>query len=153
VVFACSYGIPASRSELPRRLRRPLCSKCPSRPITFAGMWAGTRLGSTNSKDDIRAGLSGNLFSIPTSTIWLRKRDRMGLCGASCQRAFRIIASFWEWEDHLGYVPNQNSGWPFSYQAPIVSQYADGGFAYVLGRRGLEALRPLCLRYHSGVLG
>jgi len=108
-----------------------LCSKC-LLAYTLLAMVAAPRL-IYKFEDDIRLD-SADLFR---SHLHDLLRNDVAYAGHPVT-GFPNHRQFWN-GDHLGTCRNQNLD-GLSYQAPIVSQYADGGFAYVLGRRGLEAL-------------
>jgi len=123
------------RSELPRRLRRPL-RKCFS--PTPCGMVAAPRL-IYKLKTDITAGLSGTSFPDPTSTI-CSGRKRRGLCGASCHRLpnHRQVL---EWRS-LGTLPEPESGMASGLSAPIGQPVRDGGIRLRAATR-TEGARPM----------
>jgi len=92
-----------------RAIRRLLCQQVPSSPTPFAGHGGrAPRLIYQIRRTTLRCD-SADRFRSHLHDL-LRRNDR-GLCRASCHRLFRIIASS-GMEDSLGYVPNQESGWP-----------------------------------------
>ena len=105
------------------------CGKC-LLAYTLLAMVAAPRL-IYKVEDDIRLD-SADLFR---SHLHDLLRNDVAYAGHPVT-AFPNHRQFWH-GDHLGQCRNQNLD-DISYQSPIGSQYADGGFAYVLGRRGLE---------------